>query len=78
LQKEFANAKRIDHEKKVTEYWNFFRDEIMKKRCGYFMITHPTGDIMNEIIQIAFGYGYLVEFKRDRTVCYVVINGGKI
>jgi hypothetical protein len=78
LQKEFANANRIDHEKKVTEYWNYFRDEIVKQRCGYFMVTHPTADIRNEIIQIAFGYGYKVEFKKDCSACYVVINGGKI
>jgi hypothetical protein len=77
---EFSNAKRIDHEKKVTEYWNFFADELIKHKSGQFLIKHPSDDIVDEIMQIASNFGYTVEFDLPNVTgrCYVIINDGKI
>lgn len=80
LQLEFINANCLDHEKKVTEYWNFLVDEITKHRSGYFLCRHPSPDIHLEICLIAHSYGYKIEFKKDQyhdNVYYVVLNDGK-
>lgn len=80
LKKDFENAKRLEREEKVATYWNFLYDKIHTYRCGYFRISHPTPDILDEIINIGKVQGYEIEFKEDSSrypsVCYVVINKG--
>jgi hypothetical protein len=79
LKKQFSNANRL---RKITEYWNFFIDTIMEKRCGYFIIKHPNKDILDEIIKMASSFGYVVKFKTDKTIYppvdYVDIDDGTI
>jgi hypothetical protein len=80
LTREFENEKRLEHEKKVTEYWNLLYDKIHHFRSGYFRMDHPHPDIRDEIIKIGKNQGYKIEFGKDTTkqviVYFVTINDG--
>ncbi len=72
LRLKFKNANQIDHEHKVTLYWNFLCQKIEEKRSGYFIVKHPTHDIKEDIIKM------LKEADSYRHVDYVMLNDGEI